>query len=176
VGAINYYVNLLQISNSVSLWLRISPPDLFFYAVSWCSFVLPSISPATHSDGCNWDTGILCQRGSQLPPSSAAFMQCLPPLLVDSALRIDLFMFRKVGSGCCFAGRHAIFPLPPTANIGHPGFPPLSCLEDLGTRHPPFLCDGCPERNHPHPAHPLCHGFYKPRVDLVCQHVSVFCM
>jgi hypothetical protein len=34
LGTLNYYVNLLQISNSISLWLGISPPDIFFYAVS----------------------------------------------------------------------------------------------------------------------------------------------
>jgi hypothetical protein len=34
IGAINNYANLLQVSNSISIWLGISPPDLFFYAVS----------------------------------------------------------------------------------------------------------------------------------------------
>ncbi|KAL4547435.1 hypothetical protein Ndes2526B_g06687 [Nannochloris sp. 'desiccata'] len=53
VGVLNYYVNLLQISNAISLWLSIQPADLFFYAF-------------------------------------------LPPLLVDQAIRIDFFMFRKI--------------------------------------------------------------------------------
>jgi NhaP-type Na+/H+ or K+/H+ antiporter len=53
LGVLNYYVNLLQISNSISLWLSIQPADLFFYAF-------------------------------------------LPPLLVDTAIRIDFFMFRKI--------------------------------------------------------------------------------
>lgn len=34
VGAVNNYANLLQVSNAISIWLGISPPDLFFYAVS----------------------------------------------------------------------------------------------------------------------------------------------
>lgn len=54
LGIVNYHANLLEVSNSIALWLGISPPDLFFYAF-------------------------------------------LPPLLVDSAIRIDFFMFRKVG-------------------------------------------------------------------------------
>ncbi|KAL4855761.1 Sodium/hydrogen exchanger 8 [Chlorella vulgaris] len=33
IGAINNYANLLQVSNSISIWLGISPPDLFFYAL-----------------------------------------------------------------------------------------------------------------------------------------------
>ena len=36
VGATNYYVNMLQVSNSIALWLGIEPPDLFLYAVSVC--------------------------------------------------------------------------------------------------------------------------------------------
>jgi hypothetical protein len=52
LGLVNYYANLLQISNALALWLSIQPADLFFYAF-------------------------------------------LPPLLVDSAIRIDFFMFRK---------------------------------------------------------------------------------
>ena len=43
-----------EISNSIAIWLGISPPDLFFYAF-------------------------------------------LPPLLVDSAIRIEFFMFSKAG-------------------------------------------------------------------------------
>jgi len=31
LGTINYYVNLLQIGNAVSIWLAIQPADLFFY-------------------------------------------------------------------------------------------------------------------------------------------------
>lgn len=53
VGVLNFYVNLLQIGNSISLWLSIQPADLFFYAF-------------------------------------------LPPLLVEQAIRIDFFMFRKI--------------------------------------------------------------------------------
>ena len=34
MGAVNNYVNLLQISSGIAIWLGISPPDLFFYAVS----------------------------------------------------------------------------------------------------------------------------------------------
>lgn len=33
VGVVNNYANLRHISNSITLWLGISPPDLFFYAV-----------------------------------------------------------------------------------------------------------------------------------------------
>lgn len=33
---VNNYANLLHISNSITLWLGISPPDLFFYAVRTC--------------------------------------------------------------------------------------------------------------------------------------------
>ncbi len=33
MGTINNYANLLQVSNAISIWLGISPPDLFFYAV-----------------------------------------------------------------------------------------------------------------------------------------------
>lgn len=32
LGTLNYYFNLLQISNAVSIWLSIQPADLFFYA------------------------------------------------------------------------------------------------------------------------------------------------
>ena len=32
LGTINYYANLLQISNSVAIWLSIQPADIFFYA------------------------------------------------------------------------------------------------------------------------------------------------
>ncbi|KAL6780791.1 hypothetical protein ACKKBF_B11690 [Auxenochlorella protothecoides x Auxenochlorella symbiontica] len=53
LGIINWQVNLGLISNAISIWLNIQPPDLFFYAF-------------------------------------------LPPLLVDSAIRIDFFMFRKL--------------------------------------------------------------------------------
>lgn len=52
LGILNYYVNLLQIGNAVTLWLRIQPADLFFYAF-------------------------------------------LPPLIVEQAIRIDIYMFRK---------------------------------------------------------------------------------
>jgi len=53
LGALNYWVNLRQLSNGVALWLGISPPDLFFYAF-------------------------------------------IPPLAVDSALKLDFFLFKKV--------------------------------------------------------------------------------
>lgn len=53
LGVMNYYVNMLEISNAISIWLSIQPADLFFYAF-------------------------------------------LPPLLVDQAIRIDFFMFRKI--------------------------------------------------------------------------------
>lgn len=32
LGTINYYANLLQIGNAISIWLAIQPADLFFYA------------------------------------------------------------------------------------------------------------------------------------------------
>ena len=32
MGAINNWANLGEISNSIAIWLGISPPDLFFYA------------------------------------------------------------------------------------------------------------------------------------------------
>eukprot|EP00887_Chlorella_sp_A99_P005087 scaffold25.g5087.t1 len=53
VFGVNYVVNLRAISNALSLWMGIQPPDIFFYAF-------------------------------------------LPPLLVDSAIRIDFFMFSKI--------------------------------------------------------------------------------
>ncbi|KAI3423997.1 hypothetical protein D9Q98_009830 [Chlorella vulgaris] len=53
LGAVNNYANLLQVSNSISIWLGISPPDLFFYAF-------------------------------------------IPPLAVDSAIRLDFFLFSKL--------------------------------------------------------------------------------
>lgn len=34
LGAASYWANLRQLGNGVALWLGISPPDLFFYAVS----------------------------------------------------------------------------------------------------------------------------------------------
>ena len=41
VGVVNNYANLRHISNSITLWLGISPPDLFFYAVGpVCKFVM----------------------------------------------------------------------------------------------------------------------------------------
>lgn len=52
LGTLNFYVNLGEVSNGIALWLGISPPDLFFYAL-------------------------------------------IPPLAVDSALRLDMFLFRK---------------------------------------------------------------------------------
>lgn len=33
LGAASYWANLRQLGNGVALWLGISPPDLFFYAV-----------------------------------------------------------------------------------------------------------------------------------------------
>ena len=63
MGAVNNWANLGEISNSIAIWLGISPPDLFFYAF-------------------------------------------LPPLLVDSAIRIDFFMFSKV-RWCGPADMHA---------------------------------------------------------------------
>lgn len=33
LGAVNNWANLREISNAISLWLGISPPDLFFFAV-----------------------------------------------------------------------------------------------------------------------------------------------
>lgn len=53
LGLINYYANLLQISNAISLWLSIQPADLFLYAF-------------------------------------------LPPLLVETAIRIDFFVLSKI--------------------------------------------------------------------------------
>ena len=52
-GIANYEANLLQLSNAISLWLGIQPPDIFFYAF-------------------------------------------LPPLLVDAALRLDFYIFKKI--------------------------------------------------------------------------------
>lgn len=53
VGVINYYANLLQISNAISLWLSIQPADLFLYAF-------------------------------------------LPPLLLESSIRLDFFVLSKI--------------------------------------------------------------------------------
>lgn len=53
MGILNFYVNLLQIGNAVSIWLDIKPADLFFYAF-------------------------------------------LPPLIVEQAIRIEFFMFKRI--------------------------------------------------------------------------------
>jgi len=53
IGCINYYVNLLQIGNAISLWLSIQPADLFLYAF-------------------------------------------LPPLLVETSIRLDFFNLSKI--------------------------------------------------------------------------------
>ncbi|KDD76916.1 hypothetical protein H632_c68p2, partial [Helicosporidium sp. ATCC 50920] len=53
LSLINWKVNMYHLSNAITVWLNIQPPDLFFYAF-------------------------------------------LPPLLVDSAIRIDSFVFRKL--------------------------------------------------------------------------------
>jgi len=52
LATLNFFVNLLQIGNSIALWLNIQPPDLFLYAF-------------------------------------------LPPLIVEQAIRIDFYMFKK---------------------------------------------------------------------------------
>lgn len=52
-GALNYFVNLREISNAIAYWLSVEPPDLFFYAF-------------------------------------------LPPLILDEALHLDFFLFRKI--------------------------------------------------------------------------------
>ena len=61
--AFAYPFNLRQIGNSVSIWLGITPYELFFYIF-------------------------------------------LPPLLLDAALKIDWYMFKKVRA-CC----HRAIPL-----------------------------------------------------------------
>jgi NhaP-type Na+/H+ or K+/H+ antiporter len=53
VGCINHYVNMLQVSSAIALWLNIQPADIFFYAF-------------------------------------------LPPLILDSSLKMDFFIFRKI--------------------------------------------------------------------------------
>ena len=57
--AFAYPFNLRQIGNSVSIWLGITPYELFFYIF-------------------------------------------LPPLLLDAALKIDWYMFKKVPALPCF--------------------------------------------------------------------------
>jgi NhaP-type Na+/H+ or K+/H+ antiporter len=52
LATLNYFVNLLEIGNSVALWLNIQPPELFLYAF-------------------------------------------LPPLIVEQAIRIDFYLFKK---------------------------------------------------------------------------------
>lgn len=52
LATLNFFVNLLEIGNSIALWLNIQPPDLFLYAF-------------------------------------------LPPLIVEQAIRIDFYMFKK---------------------------------------------------------------------------------
>lgn len=32
-GIVNYEANLGRVSNSISLWLGVQPPEIFFYAV-----------------------------------------------------------------------------------------------------------------------------------------------
>lgn len=53
VGVLHYYVNMLQLSNSITQWLSFSPSDLFLYAF-------------------------------------------LPPLVVEDAINIEFYMFRKM--------------------------------------------------------------------------------
>lgn len=79
VGAVNNYANLREISNSISLWLGISPPDLFFYAVRVFS-VLPFVSVCQFLFFCrmrNLDCAWLCRGGHVIAPvaspSPAAF-------------------------------------------------------------------------------------------------------
>ena len=52
LATLNFFVNLLEIGNSIALWLDIQPPDLFLYAF-------------------------------------------LPPLIVEQAIRIDFYLFKK---------------------------------------------------------------------------------
>ena len=61
--AFAYPFNLRQIGNSVSIWLGITPYELFFYIF-------------------------------------------LPPLLLDAALKIDWYMFKKVPARACIC----VFP------------------------------------------------------------------
>lgn len=53
VGVLHYYVNMLELSNSITQWLSFSPSDLFLYAF-------------------------------------------LPPLVVEDAINIEFYMFRKM--------------------------------------------------------------------------------
>eukprot|EP00889_Picochlorum_renovo_P008463 jgi/Picre1/35493/NNA_002955.t1 len=53
LGILHYYVNMLQLGNSVAQWLSVSPSDLFLYAF-------------------------------------------LPPLIVEEAIHIEFYMFRKM--------------------------------------------------------------------------------
>ena len=101
LGILNYEVNLLRLSNAVSLWLGIQPPDIFFYAF-------------------------------------------LPPLLVDAALRLDWYIFKKARRaalpgpalwGCTLAPRapslspRASPAAPPLTipSLPPPAIPPRSC-------------------------------------------------
>lgn len=79
----------------MALWLGISPPDLFFYAVSrgrlagWHVTTLNRL----HSKGEACPTLSRSLRSAAIPLCHPQF---IPPLALDSALHLDMFLFRKV--------------------------------------------------------------------------------
>ena len=135
LGTVNNWANLREISNSIALWLGISPPDLFFYAVRgcwpagsvwrWllsglggCQPLLPltsgplllrgALGPAEwqaarclglQTAGPGRRRARVTRRRPSPPAARPPPAQFLPPLLVDTAIRIDFFMFSKVGLG-----------------------------------------------------------------------------
>lgn len=69
VGTINNYANLLQVSNAIAIWLGISPPDLFFYAVSVTRrYIMLRICicvdfDRVHQLGSSWSAALLMAAG-----------------------------------------------------------------------------------------------------------------
>lgn len=97
LGAGSYWLNLRELGNGVALWLGISPPDLFFYAVS--ERVEERSDRAGRGDAVGYSVptprpDTACVRP---PPPCPPPPQFIPPLALDSALRLDFFLFRKVG-------------------------------------------------------------------------------
>lgn len=83
VGALNQYVNLLQISNSITLWLSISPPDLFFYAVrcaccAVCLCARPAAAPRMLLPG------VPLSGTQEVPLCAASALALITPVPSDS--------------------------------------------------------------------------------------------
>jgi hypothetical protein len=79
---VNNYANLLQVSNSISIWLGISPPDLFFYAVSLlkrCSGMQGLLAACRHIAG---HGGMASGMQRVCGGTDSSAMQALPSLRI----------------------------------------------------------------------------------------------